>query len=731
MGIYYNVVFFGLIFVQLQVTLAQTECDNCGCCASGQEIKCSKNSSYCMNGCLHGYWGDTCHEKCGYNCADCHRWSGQCNSCINGYWGVVCNRECGHQCKTCNIWTGCTACDMGYYGTKCENYCGSFCISCNRTSGCTACETGYYGPTCNYQCGATCDHCDNQNGCTSCIPGYYLYNGVCQQCFHENNDCTCTTYNNCTGCIDGYFLNQGVCSHCPFYCKSCISSTNCTSCTDGRFGNVCQYQCTEHCVHGQCNTSTASCQCNGYFIGEMCDQCVAGYFGNDCTQRCSSGCSDTCAQTDGSCTCKFRWTGGKCDTCANKYSGKNCNETCNSNCEECTGKYECQLCLPGRYGYYCQFSCGKGCRNDRCSIKSGYCECKGKYFVASSSSSSGYCHDCVLGRYGQTCEKICPQTCHTCEQELKCSSCHVGYFGLSCDKSCPYGCEENNCKQGDGSCLSCKLGYFGEHCNNTCQESCRSCDKYGLCSECKPTFFPNNTGQCETCNSKCVGNNCDSSSGRCIQGCYDGYWNRTCDTECDATCFSCKQTNGSCSLCKNNTRYGRDCRQECSNTCKSSVCDVNGSCINGCIVNTFGMQCEKRCDENCIQKDNQTICSEKTGMCLYGCRTGYTGKVCPQVERPTTLSAALGGGLGGGILGLLVIAMRRSNTEHYDLLHDVRIEYDTVDTNLYEIELNDLQYKTLQERDDHRMNETTDYSKVSERENGNMTNENVSGGPLS
>ncbi|WAR16677.1 hypothetical protein MAR_031271 [Mya arenaria] len=145
-------------------------------------------------------------------------------------------------------------------------------------------------------------------------------------------------------------------------------------------------------------------------------------------------------------------------------------------------------------------------------------------------------------------------------------------------------------------------------------------------------FFPNNTGQCETCNSKCVANNCDSSSGRCIQGCYDGYWNRTCNTECDAACFSCKQTNGSCSKCKNNTRYGPDCRQECSNTCKSSVCDVNGSCINGCIVNTFGKQCEQRCGEYCLRKDNQTICSEKTGMCLYGCRTGYTGKDCPQVE---------------------------------------------------------------------------------------------------
>ncbi|WAR16849.1 TENX-like protein [Mya arenaria] len=459
----------------------------------------------------------------------------------------------------------------------------------------------------------------------------------------------------------------------------------------------------------------------------MCDQCVAGYFGNDCTHICPAGCSDTCSKTNGSCTCKFGWIGDKCDTCAYKYFGKNCNETCNSNCEDCTGKYECQLCLPGRYGYYCQFSCGKGCRNDRCSITSGYCECKSNYFVAT--SSSGYCHDCVLGRYGLTCEKICPQSCLACEQELKCSSCHVGYFGLSCDKSCPYECEENNCKQEDGSCVSCKLGYYGEHCKNTCQESCRSCDKYGLCSECKPTFFPNNTGQCETCNSKCVANNCDSSSGRCIQGCYDGYWNRTCNTECDAACFSCKQTNGSCSKCKNNTRYGPDCRQECSNTCKSSVCDVNGSCINGCIVNTFGKQCEQRCGEYCLRKDNQTICSEKTGMCLYGCRTGYTGKDCPQDEKPITLSAALGWGLGGGILGLLVIAMlvmwlfregQTRNTIIYFMMA-IEIDYDTVDTNICEIELNDLQYETLQERDFQGMNLTTDFSNVSERENGNMT----------
>ncbi|WAR16918.1 hypothetical protein MAR_031512 [Mya arenaria] len=61
----------------------------------------------------------------------------------------------------------------------------------------------------------------------------------------------------------------------------------------------------------------------------------------------------------------------------------------------------------------------------------------------------------------------------------------------------------------------------------------------------------------------------------------------------------------------------------------------------------------------------------------------------------------------------------------------IRIDYDTVDTNLCEIELNDHQYETLQERDDHRINKTTDFSNVSERENGNMTYENASGGPLS
>ncbi|WAR16430.1 hypothetical protein MAR_031024 [Mya arenaria] len=279
----------------------------------------------------------------------------------------------------------------------------------------------------------------------------------------------------------------------------------------------------------------------------------------------------------------------------------------------------------------------------------------------------------------------------------------------------------NNCKQEDGVCVTCKLGYFGEHCKNICQESCRSCDKNGLCSECKPAYFPHNNGQCETCNSKSVANNCDSSSGRCIQGCYDGNWNRTCDTECDAACFARNQTDGSCLQCKNKTRYGPDCRQECSYTCKSSVCEVNGSCINGCIVNTFGKQCENKCGDYCLRKDNQTSCSEKMGLCLYGCRTGYTEKLCPQDEEPATLSAALGGGLGGGILGLIIITM----AVMWLLL---RIDYDT---NLCGIELNDLQYETLQERDDHRMNKTTDYSNVSERENGNMTYENVSGGPLS
>ncbi|XP_052763705.1 receptor-type tyrosine-protein phosphatase mu-like isoform X2 [Mya arenaria] len=501
-----------------------------------------------------------------------------------------------------------------------------------------------------------------------------------------------------------------------------MRSTKCTSCTNGRFGHMCQYQCTEDCDNGNCDSSKASCLCNSNFAGEKCDQCVAWYFGNDCKQRCSEGCSISCNRFYGSCTCKAGWAGNRCDTCADNYFGYMCNGQCNSNCVTCTGEYNCQHCIAGRYGYNCQNRCGKGCINNSCDIHSGYCQCKSSNFVGSTSFL--YCHECIPGQYGQTCELRCPHKCHNCDNEYNCSSCTIGYFGESCQIPCPDGCEGNTCKKEDGSCESCRRGYFGRNCSVSCPDSCLLCDQHGFCSECKPGYsntreqcscrtdicvnplncnacantsyfehnnecclcnldncvscattadtvnckmckggnFPNPNGQCETCSFQCVNTECDSSSGKCLQGCIHGYWNNTCDQKCDPECLSCKQTDGSCTHCKNNTKFGPYCRLECSTTCKHSVCGFDGHCTNGCMTNTYGKRCENTCNGYCITQNNRTVCSEETGMCLYGCQTGYNGSFCPQVmeveaEKHPSSTAAIGGGIGGGIIALAVIVI--------------------------------------------------------------------------
>ncbi|XP_052761525.1 receptor-type tyrosine-protein phosphatase alpha-like isoform X2 [Mya arenaria] len=216
-----------------------------------------------------------------------------------------------------------------------------------------------------------------------------------------------------------------------------------------------------------------------------------------------------------------------------------------------------------------------------------------------------------------------------------------------------------------GVCCLCSLDY------------CVSCSKaLGTvnCKVCKQGYYPQINGQCELCNAHCFKKECDSASGVCLQGCINGYWKPTCDRKCDSECLSCSQADGSCTRCKNTSKYGPNCRSECSNTCKNSKCDNNGNCMNGCIQNAFGKQCENKCDGSCLPKDNGTICSEKTGMCLYGCQTGYKGRVCPQVieteaETQTSSRAVFVGGFGGGaaalaailVVGLILLRRRKVN----------------------------------------------------------------------
>ncbi|WAR16612.1 hypothetical protein MAR_031206, partial [Mya arenaria] len=73
----------------------------------------------------------------------------------------------------------------------------------------------------------------------------------------------------------------------------------------------------------------------------------------------------------------------------------------------------------------------------------------------------------------------------------------------------------------------------------------------------------------------------------------------------------------------------------------------------------YGKQCENTCERYCTPNDNKTLCSEKTGMCLYGCDTGFKGIFCPnETEKQTSSStAALGGGIGVGVVSLAVIVV--------------------------------------------------------------------------
>ncbi|XP_052761988.1 uncharacterized protein LOC128204626 [Mya arenaria] len=76
---------------------------------------------------------------------------------------------------------------------------------------------------------------------------------------------------------------------------------------------------------------------------------------------------------------------------------------------------------------------------------------------------------------------------------------------------------------------------------------------------------------------------------------------------------------------------------------------------------------------------------------------------------------------------------RRPNTEQNDLqnndiVQDARRDYDIVDTNLREVELNDLRYETLEVSEVYTIDHTSAYSSIPEQEDDIITYENVIGG---
>jgi hypothetical protein len=195
-------------------------------------------NSTCENGCIDGYWGDSCFYTCPVNCINCEQNSPSvCDKCHDGYyngfwhdgnsygpWTDNCINKCNPQCKSCYYYQHCKECADGYYKTKsvenCTLPCPQRCVSCISESDCTACKPGYFGINCSQICSKGCDtvECDKKTGSCNCTSNYM--GETCRYCKHEKFGTNCDL-------------------ECPENCLVCNQSDSCLYCKPGYEGPLC------------------------------------------------------------------------------------------------------------------------------------------------------------------------------------------------------------------------------------------------------------------------------------------------------------------------------------------------------------------------------------------------------------------------------------------------------------------------------------------------------------
>ncbi|XP_053379930.1 protein draper-like isoform X2 [Mercenaria mercenaria] len=266
---------------------------NCACC---KNQVCGPLGYFeegnCYHGCIAGYYGARCYQKCTYNCTKCHP-DDTCTSCYDGY-HLGANKDCTEKCPTgclsCKS-TGetCIACLDGMFGEFCNETCPLNCKNkkCDRNSGacsdgcqmhfvgikCQNCDEGRYGENCEYACPERCSRgvCFNESGnckgcngnfegekCENCQTGYYgpYCNDKCSKnCFIDicdRNSGLCTH-----GCKSNYFGDR--CCLQNSNCMKCSSNTECNECKSGFYGETCNKTCSSDCVGNLCKKETGVC----------------------------------------------------------------------------------------------------------------------------------------------------------------------------------------------------------------------------------------------------------------------------------------------------------------------------------------------------------------------------------------------------------------------------------------------------------------------------------------
>ena len=665
------------------------QCSDCPSNCISEDISsrvCDQDNGKCFL-CNKGYKGNYCNEKCNEGCdtdiKNCDQESGECD-CKNGYFGKTCEGKCDEHCLDCDPEDGicrvcapyyyvdlndktkcihcpencdgecpngiCIQCIDTFYGDYCDKKCPEKCLNqkCEKKTGqcdcinhyskesnCTKCENFYDSDKdCNecmnkYDIKSDCVICqknyDINTGCTKCKNHYSLDNN-CQSCienYDESKECTtCINhYNISTDCkeCDNHYNKDRNCLICienydkSKECTTCINhyniSTDCKECDKHYDKNT---YCNECEIHYDISENCEKCL-NYFDIETNCENCLLGYYGLDCNQKCYEGCNLTISN------CNQK--NGECDICKSGYYGQYCNNTCNENCvgePPCDPKSgKCDKCKDIYYGEYCQYKtseehCIKVDKED------GKClQCESTYYLMENNT----CAQCSSNCSNKLCEDKTGR-CYNCS--------NLNAYGDFCNLNCSKFCNENgenyichretaicykDCKFPgnftDKKCNKCEQGFYpiSEGCTKQCSDNC---DDITSCKEedgsCSLCKLGFWGNKCtEECSNLCNKNGCNKETGKCVT-CIDGYFNdeKNDCIECPKNCSTCHSL-VDCITCIDGN-YGSACQETCSIHCEGSTCAKDGKCI--CENKYYGPLCDNNC-KGCSENG----CNDKDGIC--------------------------------------------------------------------------------------------------------------------
>ncbi|KAK7481918.1 hypothetical protein BaRGS_00026826, partial [Batillaria attramentaria] len=216
--------------------------------------------------------------------------------------------------------------------------------------------------------------------------------------------------------------------------------------------------------------------------------CKPGHYGDRCLYTCSSQCQggQTKCDSNGDCTkgCDDTHYGPDCqEECGHCYGGKRCNAStgvCPTGCAPGYGPN--QHCKTHKYGRDCRNTCSKGCVNNTCDQLTGVCSCRAGWNPQDAKCKTG----CEAGTYGPSCQGKCSEGCAAdCDDmsghcdckpgwrhSYKCEEkCEEGTYGHDCNMTCGHCAESSACERDTGRCTQgCVDGFEGDNCHEQLQE---------------------------------------------------------------------------------------------------------------------------------------------------------------------------------------------------------------------------------------------------------------------